>query len=70
MKLPENGLKPKSSPREDEMERNANGTLDVISTQLRGFYDSVMDEGTPDHILNLLERLEEAERKAAKSTGE
>jgi hypothetical protein len=70
MKLPENGSKPKSSSREDEMERNANGTLDVISTQLRGFYDSVMDEGTPDHILNLLERLEEAERKAAKSTGE
>jgi hypothetical protein len=35
-----------------------------ISRKLREFYDAVQEEGIPDRFLNLLERLEEAEKNA------
>lgn len=35
----------------------------LIATKLRGYYESIVEEGTPDHFLDLLERLDEAERK-------
>ncbi|WP_156318467.1 NepR family anti-sigma factor [Rhizobium sp. AAP43] len=35
----------------------------LIASKLRGYYDSIVEEGTPDHLLDLLERLQEAERK-------
>jgi hypothetical protein len=38
-----------------------------ISRKLREFYDAVQDEGIPDRFLDLLERLDEAERNAAMS---
>lgn len=34
-----------------------------IASRLKGYYDSIVQEGTPDHLLDLLERLQEAERK-------
>ncbi len=33
-----------------------------ISRKLREFYDAVQEEGIPDRFLDLLEKLEEAER--------
>ena len=35
-----------------------------ISRKLREFYDAVQEEGIPDRFLDLLERLEEAEKSA------
>lgn len=39
----------------------------VISRKLRELYDAVQDEGIPDKFLDLLEKLDEAERKAGTS---
>lgn len=36
-----------------------------ITEKLREFYDSVQDEGIPDRFLDLLEKLDEAEKKAS-----
>ncbi|MCF3640842.1 hypothetical protein LXM94_12770 [Rhizobium sp. TRM95111] len=36
----------------------------VIGRKLRSFYDSVETEPVPDHLLDLLEQLDEAERRA------
>ncbi|THV20675.1 NepR family anti-sigma factor [Peteryoungia ipomoeae] len=38
-----------------------------IGSRLKSYYDSIVDEGTPAHLLDLLERLHEAELKATKS---
>ncbi|MBB6508491.1 hypothetical protein F4695_001840 [Rhizobium soli] len=35
-----------------------------ISRKLREFYDAVQEEGIPDRFLDLLERLDHAERNA------
>lgn len=35
-----------------------------ISRKLREFYDAVQEEGIPDRFLDLLERLDQAERNA------
>lgn len=35
-----------------------------ISRKLREFYDAVQEEGIPDRFMDLLERLEEAEKKS------
>ncbi len=35
-----------------------------ISRKLREFYDAVQEEGIPDRFLDLLEKLENAERNA------
>jgi hypothetical protein len=39
----------------------------VISRKLRELYDNVQDEGIPDKFLDLLEKLDEAERKVGAS---
>jgi len=38
----------------------------LIAAKLRSYYDSIVDEGTPDHFLDLLERLDEAEQESMK----
>lgn len=38
----------------------------LIASKLRGYYDSIVEEGTPSHLLNLLERLHDAESKTKK----
>lgn len=55
---PANPKKPSGAKRQDD---NA-----LIATKLRGYYDSIVEEGTPSHLLDLLERLHEAEIKAKK----
>ncbi|WP_246659296.1 NepR family anti-sigma factor [Rhizobium sp. FY34] len=40
-----------------------------ISRKLREFYDAVQEEGIPDRFMDLLERLEEAEKKANSVNG-
>jgi hypothetical protein len=39
-----------------------------ISRKLREFYDAVQEEGIPDRFLELLERLDEAEKNAKSVT--
>jgi len=39
-----------------------------ISRKLRALYDSVQDEGIPDHLLDLLEKLDEAENAQSSKT--
>ncbi|MEZ5840771.1 MAG: NepR family anti-sigma factor [Hyphomicrobiales bacterium] len=51
---------------------DASGGLDPngqISRKLREFYLSVQEEAIPDRFLDLLERLDEAERAQADATG-
>lgn len=38
----------------------------LIATKLRGYYDSIIEEGTPPHLLDLLERLHDAETSGKK----
>ncbi len=40
----------------------------AISRKLRDFYDAVQEEGIPDRFLDLLERLEQAEKNAKSGT--
>lgn len=35
-----------------------------IASKLRGYYDSIVDEGTPSHLLELLDKLHDAEAEA------
>jgi Anti-sigma factor NepR len=39
-----------------------------VSAQLREFYQSVQEEGIPQRFLELLERLDMAERRAGENT--
>ncbi|WP_346910784.1 NepR family anti-sigma factor [uncultured Roseibium sp.] len=43
---------------------------ETITQKLREYYDSVEDEGIPDRFLDLLEKLDEAEKKAGKAAEE
>lgn len=53
--------KPKSNSQAQRENENA-----LIGSKLRGYYESIVDEGTPPHLLELLERLHEAETGANK----
>lgn len=53
--------KPKKLPAARRQNDNA-----LIATKLRGYYDSIIEEGTPPHFLDLLERLQDADTKAKK----
>lgn len=50
--------KPKNKKISEAKRQNANV---LIASRLRGYYDSIIDEGTPQHLLTLLEQLHEAE---------
>ncbi|MGG7519753.1 NepR family anti-sigma factor [Allorhizobium undicola] len=43
------------------------GPQQTISAQLRHFYNSVQEEGIPDRFVELLERLDDAEKRAGKA---
>ncbi len=45
-------------------EAKRQNTNAFIASKLRGYYDSIVDEGTPSHLLELLEKLHDAEAKA------
>jgi Anti-sigma factor NepR len=53
----------KSKTRSETQRQNANA---LIASKLRGYYDGIIQEGTPAHFLDLLERLQEAESKGGK----
>lgn len=55
------GDKPKSKT---TSENGTRGSADMITGRLREFYDSVIEEGTPDFLLSLLDQLETAEKAA------
>lgn len=57
--------KPGGNRREKDTEI-AQGVDRMISNKLRRLYDEVVEEGTPDRLLDLLEKLEAAELAAAK----
>nr|WP_133122812.1 NepR family anti-sigma factor [Zhengella mangrovi] len=46
----------------------AQATGDAVSRRLRDYYDSVKEEAIPDRFLDLLERLDEADRSSARRT--
>jgi hypothetical protein len=41
------------------------GANSDIGNKLRALYGSVQDEGIPDHLLDLLEKLDQAENKSS-----
>lgn len=45
------------------------GLHHTISARLRQFYNSVQEEGIPDRFLQLLEKLDEAEKRASGEGG-
>lgn len=45
-------------------EAKRQNTNAFIASKLRGYYDSIVDEGTPSHLLELLEKLHDAEAEA------
>ena len=51
------GRKPRGAP-------NALDANGVLGRKLRSFYDAIETEPLPDELLDLLEKLDEAERKA------
>jgi hypothetical protein len=61
------GKPEKSKTRSDSQRQNANA---LIASKLRGYYDGIIEEGTPSHLLDLLERLHEAEAKAKAKSNE
>ncbi|WP_165351274.1 NepR family anti-sigma factor [Ciceribacter ferrooxidans] len=54
----------KARPKRSDAGRELSNTL--IASKLRGYYDSIVEEGTPKHFLDLLERLDDAERNSTK----
>lgn len=48
---------------------DASAIEDAISRQLRDFYDSVAEEPIPDRFIDLLEKLDEAEKEARPESG-
>jgi len=55
--------KPRTKKPSDAGRQNSHA---LIASKLRGYYDSIIDEGTPPHLLELLERLHEAETQSRK----
>lgn len=54
-----------SNNSENEVGKDASDPNRAIGDKLRSYYDSVQEEPIPERFLDLLERLEEAEEKAA-----
>lgn len=58
----------KKPPGRPSHARMTSGSLqkaqETITQKLREYYESVEDEGIPDRFLDLLEKLDEAEKKA------
>ena len=59
----EAGDSKKSKRSADPLRNSANK---LIASKLRTYYDSIVQEGIPDDLLNLLEQLDEAEKKSGR----
>lgn len=53
----------KKGSRKSDAREDANA---LISSRLRGYYNTIVEEGTPDHLLDLLQKLAEAELASQK----
>jgi len=53
-----------SSGQNDLQAAGSSGPHGSISRKLRDFYDAVQEEAIPDRFLDLLEKLDQAERNA------
>jgi hypothetical protein len=53
--------KSKSKKLSEAERQNSNA---LIASKLRGYYDSIIEEGTPPHLLDLLEQLQDAEAES------
>lgn len=60
----ENRKKDNMTPVESEVRPGTVQPNASISRKLREFYDAVQDEGIPDRFMELLERLDQAEKNA------
>ena len=61
------GSKKTGQPGENETgDARKQPSTDMIETSLRSFYDSILEQGTPDRLIGLLEKLDAAEKAAAK----
>ena len=47
---------------------NADPAIDAVSRRLRDYYNSVKDEAIPDRFLDLLQKLDEADRTQSPGT--
>lgn len=56
--------KPAKANKLSEAQRQNSNAL--IASKLRGYYDGIIEEGTPSHLLDLLQRLSEAETGSKK----
>jgi hypothetical protein len=56
-----------SDPRQHAVEEGLGPNSD-IGAKLRALYGAVQNEGIPEHLLDLLERLDEAEKRADGAT--
>lgn len=52
---------PEKSKSKKPSEAQRQNTNALIASKLRGYYDSIIQEGTPPHLLDLLEQLQNAE---------
>jgi len=59
-KMKDRKARPKRSDTAGELSKT------LIASKLRGYYDSIVEEGTPPQFLDLLERLDQAERSSTK----
>lgn len=60
MTMPDKKSEPGKQP--DPIASRKQNANSMIAQRLRGYYDSIIDEGTPPAFLDLLERLDKAER--------
>lgn len=56
---------PEKSKLKKLSEAQRQNTNALIASKLRGYYDGIIEEGTPPHLLALLERLQDAEAEAS-----
>lgn len=52
---------------QNDLQAGSSGPNGSISRKLRDFYDAVQEEAIPDRFLDLLEKLDQAERNAQAS---
>ncbi|WP_428700036.1 NepR family anti-sigma factor [Stappia sp.] len=64
-----NGFKKTAAGSTPHPGKHSTVSHEQITEKLREFYDSVQDEDIPDRFLELLERLDEAEKKVSGSGG-
>ncbi|WP_147181157.1 MULTISPECIES: NepR family anti-sigma factor [Alphaproteobacteria] len=62
MKTPGKQSVKAAQPQSDSAVRSKPDANAAIAARLRGYYDSIVEEGTPPAFLDLLERLDKAER--------